>query len=185
MEHSLSLTFTIDNGVAQSADGSLLWTLHPPSPSGQRHLQEQVEEEEEAEFLDDASDYDDDDLSIDMEITQTMMQHLRDLIARERQGAHYGGAGEEGAVFVPASGAAVAGLEKQAFDATAERCGAITGCAICLENFEDGEEVTVMPCSRGHEFHPDCITMWLGKSNTCPLCRHALPTDDVMDDDDL
>ena len=84
MEHSLSLTFTIDNGVAQSADGSLLWTLHPPSPSGQRHLQEQVEEEEEAEFLDDASDYDDDDLSIDMEITQTMMRHLRDLIARER-----------------------------------------------------------------------------------------------------
>jgi len=57
MEHSLSLTFTIDNGVAQSADGSLLWTLHPPSPSGQRHLQEQVEEEEEeAEFFDYASE---------------------------------------------------------------------------------------------------------------------------------
>ncbi|XP_021317076.1 RING-H2 finger protein ATL74 [Sorghum bicolor] len=95
-----------------------------------------------------------------------------------------GGAyGDGGAVVVPASDAAVASLEKQAFHATAEgrrdsdsECG-VTGCAICLEEFEDGEEVTVMPCSRGHAFHSGCITEWLGKSNTCPLCRHALPTD--------
>jgi hypothetical protein len=50
-----SLTFTIDNGVAQSADGYLLGTLQPPSLQ-QHHLQEQ-----EAKFLDEASD--DDDLS--------------------------------------------------------------------------------------------------------------------------
>ena len=83
---------------------------------------------------------------------------LHDLVFGD--GAYYddGGAGLLGAFVVPASDAAVAGLEKQTFDATAEGCGAITGCAICLENFEDGEEVTVMPCSRGHEFHPDCIT---------------------------
>ena len=51
-------------------------------------------------------------------------------------------------------------------------------CTICLEDFEDGEEVTVMPCGRGHEFHPACITRWLGKSNMCPLCRHQLPACD-------
>ena len=106
---------------------------------------------------------------------------LHDLVFGD--GAYYddGGAGLLGAFVVPASDAAVAGLEKQAFHATAEGCG-VTGCAICLEEFEDGEEVTVMPCSRGHEFHPGCITEWLGQSNTCPLCRHALPTD--VDDDD-
>ncbi|KAL6619767.1 hypothetical protein ACP70R_034906 [Stipagrostis hirtigluma subsp. patula] len=71
---------------------------------------------------------------------------------------------------VPASAAAVAGLEKQAFRATgAGGDGGVTGCAICLEDLEDGEEVSAMPCGRGHEFHTECISKWL-------LCRHALPT---------
>ncbi|KAL6624343.1 hypothetical protein ACP70R_031667 [Stipagrostis hirtigluma subsp. patula] len=78
---------------------------------------------------------------------------------------------------VPASAAAVAGLEKQAFRATgAGGDGGVTGCAICLEDLEDGEEVSAMPCGRGHEFHTECISKWLGCSNMCPLCRHALPT---------
>ncbi|KAL6642255.1 hypothetical protein ACP70R_020436 [Stipagrostis hirtigluma subsp. patula] len=75
---------------------------------------------------------------------------------------------------VAASAAAVAGLEKQTV-----RCGGGgggEGCAICLVDFEDGEEVSVMPCASGHEFHPDCIVEWLARSNMCPLCRHALPT---------
>ena len=91
------------------------------------------------------------------------------------QGAHDGGGRGFGAV--PASAAAVAGLEKQAFHGT-EGCGGggESECAICFEDFEDGEEVSVMPCSHGHEFHPICITKWLGRSNMCPLCRHQLPT---------
>ncbi|KAG2622997.1 RING-H2 finger protein ATL74-like [Panicum virgatum] len=76
---------------------------------------------------------------------------------------------------VPASAAAVAGLEKQTFHGT-EGCGGESECAICLEDFEDGEEVSVMPCAHGHEFHTICITKWLGRSNMCPLCRHQLPT---------
>lgn len=48
------------------------------------------------------------------------------------------------------------------------------GCAICLDDFVDGVEVAVVPCSGGHQFHPGCIASWLGRSNTCPLCRHAL-----------
>ncbi|OEL17327.1 hypothetical protein BAE44_0021654, partial [Dichanthelium oligosanthes] len=78
---------------------------------------------------------------------------------------------------VPASAAAVAGLEKQTFHA-AGGCGGgggVTECAICLAECEDGEEVSVMPCSHGHEFHPDCIAKWLGCRNMCPLCRHELP----------
>ncbi|KAG2614869.1 hypothetical protein PVAP13_3NG014600 [Panicum virgatum] len=91
------------------------------------------------------------------------------------QAAHDGGGRGFGAV--PASAAAVASLEKQAFHGT-EGCGGggESECAICFEDFEDGEEVSVMPCSHGHEFHPICITKWLGRSNMCPLCRHQLPT---------
>ncbi|KAL6906083.1 hypothetical protein ACP4OV_003684 [Aristida adscensionis] len=82
---------------------------------------------------------------------------------------------------VPASAAAVAGLEKRKFHAggDGDDAGGVTGCAVCLEEFDDGEEVSVVPCARGHEFHPDCIAKWLGQSNMCPLCRHALPTMNV------
>ncbi|TVU26925.1 hypothetical protein EJB05_29498, partial [Eragrostis curvula] len=71
---------------------------------------------------------------------------------------------------VPASAAAVATLEKRTFHAAG-----LGGCAICLdEEFEEGQELSVMPCS--HAFHTQCINAWLGQSNMCPLCRHALPT---------
>jgi hypothetical protein len=87
---------------------------------------------------------------------------------------------------VPAAAAAVAGLRKRTFvhaagvgdgGGSADRQ---TCCCICLEDFEDGEETSVMPCSGGHEFHSNCVARWLGQcSNMCPLCRHALPATEV------
>ncbi|XP_053126133.1 E3 ubiquitin-protein ligase RNF181 [Hemicordylus capensis] len=49
-------------------------------------------------------------------------------------------------------------------------------CPVCLLEFEEAEVVRKMPCQ--HLFHTGCILPWLGKTNSCPLCRHELPTDD-------
>jgi len=44
-------------------------------------------------------------------------------------------------------------------------------CAICIEDFSDGEEIRKLPCH--HEFHYECIDPWLTqKSSTCPLCKY-------------
>jgi len=46
-------------------------------------------------------------------------------------------------------------------------------CVICLLEYQDGDDVKVLPC--GHEFHSECVDLWLGKHNrTCPTCRHDI-----------
>ncbi|GFP87951.1 E3 ubiquitin-protein ligase ring1 [Phtheirospermum japonicum] len=50
-------------------------------------------------------------------------------------------------------------------------------CAVCKDSFIVGTVVNRLPCF--HRFHPSCILPWLSTRNTCPLCRHEVPTDDV------
>ena len=56
-----------------------------------------------------------------------------------------------------------------------DECGGLmtsyTECAICLCDFEPGDEITLLPC--GHFFHLNgCIREWLrNHARTCPTCR--------------
>jgi hypothetical protein len=46
-------------------------------------------------------------------------------------------------------------------------------CTICLEDFEPGDKLKVLPC--GHEYHKECIEPWLlEKSSLCPLCKQNI-----------
>ncbi|CAM9632724.1 unnamed protein product, partial [Heterosigma akashiwo] len=42
-------------------------------------------------------------------------------------------------------------------------------CPICLNEFSAGEKVCQLPCL--HEFHKQCVGMWLKVNATCPYCR--------------
>ena len=47
----------------------------------------------------------------------------------------------------------------------------ISQCAICLEDFVEGEMTSILACDASHTFHPTCIDKWLQAQNTCPVCR--------------
>ena len=49
-----------------------------------------------------------------------------------------------------------------------------TQCTICLQSFEDGENLACLPCDGKHVFHEMCIRTWLSKRDSCPLCQHSL-----------
>ena len=45
-------------------------------------------------------------------------------------------------------------------------------CSICLENFIKKDKIITLGCD--HYYHVECITNWLKKDETCPLCREIL-----------
>eukprot|EP00667_Euglena_gracilis_P018008 EG_transcript_19053 len=53
-------------------------------------------------------------------------------------------------------------------------CSDKTSCMVCLEAFRVGQAALQLPCS--HMFCPECITEWLRRHRTCPMCR-----EEVMD----
>eukprot|EP00455_Lapot_gusevi_P040622 TRINITY_DN4612_c0_g1_i2.p1 TRINITY_DN4612_c0_g1~~TRINITY_DN4612_c0_g1_i2.p1 ORF type:complete len:386 (-),score=45.48 TRINITY_DN4612_c0_g1_i2:130-1287(-) len=78
-----------------------------------------------------------------------------------------------------AEGEALLKTLKSSPAAVRARCGTreiTVSCCICREDFERDSPVLRLPCS--HFYHKECVMPWFEKRNTCPLCRHELPTGD-------
>ncbi|CAK8577999.1 unnamed protein product [Lathyrus sativus] len=49
-------------------------------------------------------------------------------------------------------------------------------CSVCLSEFEEGEDLRLLPkCN--HAFHLPCIDTWLGSHTSCPMCRAPIVVD--------
>lgn len=47
-------------------------------------------------------------------------------------------------------------------------------CPICIVDFEEGDDLRVLPCAGKHVFHQACVDQWLLElSSSCPLCRQG------------
>ncbi|KAF8342184.1 uncharacterized protein EI90DRAFT_3285286 [Cantharellus anzutake] len=53
-------------------------------------------------------------------------------------------------------------------------------CPICIVDFENGDDVRVLPCEGKHRFHQGCVDQWLLElSTSCPICRADFNTLDA------
>jgi hypothetical protein len=48
----------------------------------------------------------------------------------------------------------------------------LNDCTICLDSLEKGK-IADLKCK--HEFHNKCISEWICKENSCPICRRNDP----------
>jgi len=72
------------------------------------------------------------------------------------------------------------GIRTIAYDPkTSEEMKINTACGIWQEEFEEGEEISILPCN--HAFKAEAITKWLTTEKAeCPICRFKLASKEVV-----
>lgn len=67
----------------------------------------------------------------------------------------------------------LAQIEKKIFKKNEKQIiGEEEKCAICITEFEEGEEVKNLSCN--HMYHGTCIDTWLVQNSHCPVCKKDL-----------
>jgi len=75
---------------------------------------------------------------------------------------------QEGEQGNPAHAADIAALPTRKLGES-ENLGEQNKCLICLDEFNDGDDVKTLPCL--HIYHQKCVERWLGTDNSCPVCK--------------
>eukprot|EP00043_Microstomoeca_roanoka_P007256 m.69919 g.69919 ORF g.69919 m.69919 type:complete len:344 (-) comp13755_c2_seq1:76-1107(-) len=57
-------------------------------------------------------------------------------------------------------------------DKTEEEDSSHDQCAICIQDYEEGDVVRELPCE--HLFHQVCVDPWLLEHSSCPLCKRSV-----------
>jgi hypothetical protein len=72
--------------------------------------------------------------------------------------------------------------DQQLESGTIDMSTTCTMCSICIDEFEAGERLTLLPRCQ-HAFHRDCIMPWLmERQGCCPLCKkHVLHAEQQTD----
>jgi hypothetical protein len=54
-------------------------------------------------------------------------------------------------------------------------------CPICIVDFEEGDDLRLLPCEGKHRFHQECVDPWLLElSSSCPICRQDFQALETM-----
>lgn len=61
----------------------------------------------------------------------------------------------------------VNGLPREKYNCAQHRD--IVECELCLEDYKAGDELMRLPCM--HAFHSGCVSPWLQKAGSCPVCQ--------------
>jgi len=100
---------------------------------------------------------------VEVEVEVEEAPEETDVRGDEEEGAVAGAALEEGCM--PSCSKAAA-----AVPAPSESDPDGIPCVICLDNFEEGDVLRVLPCR--HEFHQPCVDRWFKEGRQfCPMCK--------------
>ena len=69
---------------------------------------------------------------------------------------------------------AVQSLNKKKFENVNENNRAMEQCAICLQDYQDNDEIAELKCDQRHYFHSKCLEEWLHRKLECPLCKKPI-----------
>lgn len=54
-------------------------------------------------------------------------------------------------------------------------------CTICIEEFNENDNIIRLPCDQRHLFHASCIGAWIETKTNCPICKAEFNQETLSD----